>query len=116
MESTKQYFLVKFGDSRVYRVEYDGKEIDGKHDDSPLVRVEKELNDYLRKEFPGDTFAYFTTPKVTEISPEHEAKVREYPELDARAVNDIKHILRTEVETMEAVRRDNDNAPFSKMN
>lgn len=113
MENRKRYYLVSFGDSRVYRLAYNDDN-GSRHNGAPFVRVEKELNDYLNKEFPGGTFAYFTTPKVTEISPAHEAAYRDYPELDSKAVDDIKHLLRREVETMESVRMDNDNAIYSE--
>lgn len=114
MEDKKRYYLVSFGNSRIYRLEYNVE--DGEHHRShePFAKVEKELNDYLKREFPDGTFTYFTSPKVTEITKdEDEHKYHGYPELDAKALDDLKNLLKREVEDMEAVKKSNSNAAFS---
>lgn len=114
MEDKKKYYLVSFGNSRVYRLEYNVE--DGEHHRShdPFARIEKELNDYLKREFPDTPYTYFSAPKVTEITRnEDEYKYHGYPELDAKAVEDIKHVLKREIEDMEAVKESNSNAAFS---
>lgn len=113
MEDKKKYYLVSFGNSSVYRLEYNVE--DGEHHRShdPFARIEKELNDYLKREFPDKTFTYFTSPKITELSDDKDGKYQEYKELDAKAVEDIKHVLKREIEDMEAVKESNSNAAFS---
>lgn len=109
--NTEKVYLVSFGNSDEY-VLRDGAA--GK--DSALTSIEAELNAFLRSEFPDETFAYFTTPKVTEISEGNVEKYAGYPVLDAKAVDTIKHVLEREVKDMEANKVLNDNSPFANVN
>ncbi len=113
MESTRHLYIVSFGDSDKYRFSFTDSDLEGARKDTPLVKLENELNAYLKERFPESTFAYFTTPKVTEIDPSHESQYMQYPELDDKAVEAIKKVLVTEVKEMEAARELNDNAPYA---
>lgn len=107
----RRVFIVSFGNSRKYKVTYEPKR-DGKSVFGSLVSLEKELNDYLAYRFPGDSFAYYTTPKVTEISVEHEAGYADYPPFDHAAVEDVKRELAREIEVMNKDKELNSNDPW----
>lgn len=116
MESKKRLFIVSFGDSDKYRVEFEDKSTNPYEHPYPLASVEKELNEYLNKQFPGKTFAYYTTPRVTEVSWAHRDQYLDYPELDADAMEAIKKVLKVEVENMESNKRLDNNAPYADVN
>ena len=80
---------------------------------APFAKIEAELNDYLKTQFPDETFAYYTSPKVTEIDWSHRDQYASYPELDAAAIESIKKILANEVRDMNSNHVLNDNAPFA---
>lgn len=106
----RRMFIISFGDSRKYKVtvEADGK--DGTL--APFVRTEKELNRFLADRFPGETFAYYTTPRLTEVSPEHADKYSSYPEFDDKAVAEVKRELVREIKVMNDNRELNANDPW----
>lgn len=119
MESNKRLYIVSFGDSRQYRLPFVDKVApDGLHhsDLTPLTQVERELNTYLRERFPDDHFAYFTTPRVTEVEWSHRDKYEAFPLLDAHAMEDIKRVLSKEVRDMRSTEKLNSNSPFSDIN
>lgn len=106
-----KYYLISFGDSDKYFL----------HDnrvglDSRLTKIETELNRYLQERFPDDSFAYFTSPRVDEISEDNAPLYSAYPPLDDKAMSDIKKVLAAEVENMEANDKLDRNAPYSKIN
>lgn len=109
--SAEKIYLVSFGNSDKYVLR--DTEIGEK---SELTKIEAELNAFLRSKFPDDTFAYFTTPRVDEISSSHSEEYASYPALDGVAIESIKKVLAREVEDLEANRRINDNAPFANVN
>lgn len=115
MSEKKHLYIVSFGDSRKYRLEYQSKPDEDQllHRPEPFVGIEKELNDYLRSLFPDESFAYFTSAKVEEVDWSHRAQYMEYPELDAKAVADIKAELKREVKDAEAVASLNSDAPYN---
>lgn len=118
MESKKRLYIVSFGDSRKYRLPFEEKRYDDNthhSDNSPLTEIEQELNAYLRKRFPDDTFAYYTSPKVSEVDYTHSDRYSDYPLLDASAIEEIKEELAREIEDMEANRRLNSDAPYSNI-
>ncbi len=115
MENKKRFYLVSFGNSSVYRIAYNEEDGENHRSHEPFAKIEKELNDYLKQEFPDKTFTYFTSPKITEISDDEDGKYQGYQELDAKAVEDIKHVLKREIEDMEAVKESNSNAKFSNV-
>lgn len=56
-ENTRLY-IISFGDSRKYRLLYNPESGIAESALLPFVKYEKELNEYLSQQFPGDTFAY----------------------------------------------------------
>lgn len=114
MEKTKRLFIVSFGDSRKYRMEYtDENNPYSLEHSAPFTEIESELNAYLKSQFPDESFAYFTSPKVTEVSWEHRDKYLEYPVLDAAAIEDIKKVLVEEVKDMNSNKALNADAPWN---
>lgn len=105
----KHFYIISFGDSNKYRLTTN----DDPQHISRLVDYERELNAYLHRLFPGETFAYFTTPKVEEISMAHAAQYAEYPELNDRALEEIKNSLKTELENREDQNQLDSDAPFN---
>lgn len=114
MDSKKHLYIVSFGDSRQYRYEFvSHPQEDPVKKEDPFCGFEKELNDYLAEKFPGQTFAFFTTPRVTEIDPSHESRFAAYPELNEAAMADIKRVLSEEIVEREALDRIDSNQPAS---
>lgn len=111
MENTRKFYIVSFGDSQQYRLTVEIDPEDENAHESKLINLEKELNAYLKQRFPEDTFAYFTTPKVTEISADHEDQYASYPLLDNKAMDAIKKVLVREVQVMESEKELDRNAP-----
>lgn len=110
MAQEKQLYIVSFGDSRQYRMMYDGKDADH----SPLLtEVETELNDYLKAEFPEDAYTYYTTPRVVPIEWSDREEYMDYPELDRKAIEDIKQVLASEIRDMNSTDRLDRNAPYA---
>lgn len=113
--ASKKLYIVGFGDSRKYL--YTCENVPGRdamHHMTPFVELEKELNAYLKTRFPGETFAYYTSVRATEVDPAHMEKYeKEYPPLDAAAVENIKKELVREIEDEDATKMLNDNAPFA---
>lgn len=116
MEGRKRLFIVSFGDSDKYRVEFNDESTNPYEHPSPVAWAEKSLNDYLKEKFPGKTFAYYTTPKVTEVDWSHRDRYADYPVLDEKAIEKIKPVLVEEVENMRYQKKLNDDAPFSDVN
>lgn len=117
MEAKKRLYIVSFGDSDKYRVEFeDIANVDPYHHTNPLAGVEVEITDYLRRLFPGQPMAYYDTPKVTEVEWKDREKYASYPVLDEKAVKKIEAELKIEVENrgdQEMLDRD---APYSDIN
>lgn len=117
MEAMKRLYIVSFGDSRKYRVEFeDVANVDPFHHTNPLASVEADISEYLEGFFPGESLAYFDTPKVTEVYWKDRAEYESYPVLDAAAVKDIEAELRKEVENREDQQRLDCNAPYAEIN
>lgn len=116
MENNEQkLYIVGFGDSRKYL--YACKNVPGRdamHHMTPFVELEKELNDYLKTQFPNESFAYYTSVRATEVDPSHRAMYeKEYPPLNAEAIENIKKELVREIKDEDATKMLNDNAPFA---
>lgn len=107
----ERLYLVSFGNSDQYILR-DG----AASKESELARIEAELNAFLRSKFPDETFAYFTTPHVKEITAEEMSRFEGYAPLDAAAIESIEKVLEREVREMEANRQLNDNSPFANVN
>lgn len=110
MESKKLY-LISFGNSKEYILS-DTRE--GR--DAKLYKLEKTLNDFLKERFPQDSFAYYTTPKVTELNPAHYARYASYPPLDSADVEEIEEVLEKEVVNMNFQNKIDSNAPYANVN
>ncbi len=83
-------------------------------DRSPLLtEVEAELNDFLKAEFPEDPSTYYTTPKVVPIEWSDREEYLEYPELDKKAIEEIKQVLAHEIRDMNSNKELNSNAPYA---
>lgn len=116
MENTSKLYIVSFGDSSKYRYIYSAGASDAySSEGNPLASVEKELHDYLENLFPGRTFAYLVSPRMTEVSWEHRDKYADYPMLDSKAIEEIKQVLAREVRERADLNELNDNAPFSQI-
>lgn len=106
MENT--VYIVSFGDSRHYILnvtEGNNREV--------LAQYEKELNDYLGEKFPGQTFAYYTTPRIT---PATQADLSAgYPELTPEALPRLKAEALREVQVMNAEKSLDCDAPWSEI-
>lgn len=105
---TRRMFIISFGDSRKYKVTVSDK----KEALAPLVRTENELNQFLAREFPSEAFAYYTTPRITEVDIAHEDEYAAYPEFNSKAVADVKKELVREIEVMNSDRELNSNDPW----
>lgn len=108
MENTAKLYMVSFGDSDNYIL----KDTE-QGEKSLLTRIERTLNNFLKKHFPQDSVAYFTSPKVTELSIEEESRYSGYPRLDKSVVEKIKKVLLREVNDMDSLKTLNRNAPFA---
>lgn len=111
----KKLYIVRFGESAKYRMEYDVPEgTDPLHKPNPFAKIEKELTDYLYKQLPeAEDLAYFTSAKATEVYEDHREKYASYPLLDEKAIETIKKELLKEAQVRMANREENLNAPFS---
>ncbi len=105
-ESKNRFYIVSFGDSEKYRL------IVNEGTSDTLQTIEKELDTYLRSKFAGDSFAYFTSPKVTEVAWEHRDRYENYPLLDEKAVEAIKAVLLKEASEREDLQQLNSDAPY----
>lgn len=111
-EDNVRLYIISFGDSRKYRLFYDPQTGNAKSALLPFVEYENELNDYLSKQFPGETFAYYTTPRITEVEADHADRYASYPEFDSRAMDEVKKELVKEIKVMNDNRERNSNDPW----
>lgn len=106
----QRMFIISFGDSRKYKLITDSYD---RHTAlEPVDVAEADLTGYLKRLFPADTFAYFTTPRITEVDIQHADRYADYPDFNEQAVREIKEELKHEVEVMEANREHNSNDPW----
>ena len=114
MENKKRIYLVKFSDSKTYRVEFEDEEtVDPYHHTNPLAKVEKEIKDYLEKEFPAQSLAYYTTPKITEVDASRKDEYEKYPVLDQIEIDKIKTDLKRQIEVRDDTQMLSSDAPYS---
>lgn len=107
----KKLYIVSFGHSDSYTL-MDTEE--GAKD--RLAHVEAELNKYLGSLYPENTFAYYTTPRITEVEPAHADRYSGYAPLDDAAVVRIEKVLSEEVANMDDQAQLDSDAPFSNVN
>lgn len=116
MDAKRRLYIVSFGNSREYRVEFEDVENrDAFHHTNPLKGVEAEIKARLEKEFPGESLGYFETPKVTEVDYADRDKYASYPELTPAAVAEIEGVLKKEIEVRAQDHEDNLDAPYSNI-
>ncbi len=116
MEAKKRLYIVSFGDSKKYRVEFeDVANVDPFHHTNPLEAVESDIKGYLENLFPGEALAYFETPKITEVYWKDRAEYESYPVLDATAIKAIEAELKVEVENRDDQNRLDCNAPYAEI-
>ena len=114
MENKKRVYLVQFSDSKTYRVEFEDVEnVDPYHHTDPLKDVEKEIKDYLEKEFPGQSLPYYSTPKVTEVDPARKDEYEKYPVLNQDEIDKIKAELKRQIEVRDDDQMLSSDAPYS---
>lgn len=117
MEGKKRIYIVSFGDSYHYRVEFeDVANVDPFHHTNPLAGTEEEIKNYLERLFPGEPLAYYETPKIEEVNWEDREKVAKFPVLDDKAVKDIEALLKREVENRADQKTLDMDAPFANIN
>lgn len=116
MEDRKKIYIVSFGDSRKYKVEFTDESRDPYRRANPLDGIEQELRDFLNKEFPDEPVAYYVTPKVTEIVAGGDVDPSDYPRLDAYAIEQIKASLRRDMQVMEDNKKLDANALYADIN
>ncbi|MDE5774526.1 MAG: hypothetical protein K2H86_08745 [Muribaculaceae bacterium] len=107
----KKLYIVSFGHSDSYTL-MDTEE----GAKATLARVESELNKYLTGLYPENTFAYYTTPRITEVDPAHADRYAGYAPLDESAVARIEKVLSEEVANMNDQAQLDSDAPFSNVN
>lgn len=110
-KKSDKLLIVSFGSSDKYLLSGDADSVSKR-----LANLESELNADLKAKYPSDTFAYYTTPRVTEVYPENADRFSGYAPLDTAAVTSIKHVLEREVEEMESTRCLNNDAPYANVN
>lgn len=110
MENNRKFYIVSFSDSKKYKLTVPA---DGNL--SMLSDIESKLNTYLKSLYPDETFAYYTTPRLTEISWEHRNRYASYPELNLDALGAIKAELRREVKIENELHQENCNAPYASV-
>lgn len=118
MEDKKKLYIVSFGDSDKYRMLFtEQPSADGLHHSgmTPLAEIERKLNDYLTEKFSEGNYAYYTSPRVTEIEWEHRDQYEDYPMLDEEAVKVIEDVLALEVKVMLDNEELNQDAPYSNV-
>lgn len=101
-------YLVSFGDSNKYEVEFPGSLEQFK--DSDIVKNLKEkASEFLNKKFPMGNFA--------DIIPIHieEADGKDYPKLDMANIGDMLKNMATQIGVDKFTDKLNLNAPFDKL-
>lgn len=115
MENTRLY-IVSFGDSAEYRMEYAGTKEE--FENSPRIKdLEKELAAYLKSKVAvgshADTYA---TAKIKEVEAKDAAKYAGYPDFNDASVAKIKEVLLEEVQNMLHQKSIDRNAPYANIN
>lgn len=113
MKTDKRYYIVSFVDSDQYAYEYDVPQDKGVRPE-PFAKIEARLNAFMRDKFPGQSFAYFTSPRAVEVSAGN-TKYASLPPLDEKALKEIEEVLAREFDDMRSVNRLNSNAPWAEV-
>ncbi len=117
METRKHLYIVSFANSNKYRYEFDAPaNAESLHNSLAFEKLEKQLNQNLKKEFPEEPIAYYTSARVEEISPDHREKWSQFPPLDEQALATIEKLLAKEIRDQLATQELNSDAPWSDIN
>lgn len=100
-------YLVSFGDSDKYEVDFPGNLDEFKNSDQ-LKSLKEKVSSFLKEKFPMGNFA--------DIVPIHveEADGKEYEKLDLAKVEDLLKNLTTQIGVEKFTNKLNLNAPFDK--
>lgn len=105
-------YIVSFGDSEKYRINYSGTKEELQK--SPIMQhIENTIEKYIKGKVPeGSEAKLYVKPYISEISKENESEFASYPELDEASLPEIEKVLLNEVEDMLSLKCLNKNAPF----
>lgn len=117
-ESKEKLYVVSFGNSNKYLYSYtEPDDADSLSKPNPFEAIEKQLKEYLQKEFPEvQNLAYYTSPRATEVYSDHAEKYASYPVLDEKGMKEIEKVLSTEIRNDMANKRFDLDAPWSNIN
>ena len=104
----KRTYIVSFGDSTRYRVNFDGTKEEFEVSDK-LREIKTRVNDYLKEKFP--TGGYADVVKISVADDDG----RDFPDLDKVGLDDLLKSVTTQVEVMREGFELNNNAPFDKI-
>lgn len=115
MDTKQRLYIVRFGNSAAYRLEFSGTKDELKAS-RRLKDVEDTLAAYLTGHLPVcGHVRQLTTPVIHEVEPEDAAKYAGYRELDAEAMEALKHVLLTEASNYQDQKELDRNAPFANI-
>lgn len=116
MEIAKRLYIVSFGDSAKYRVEYPGTKEDLENS-SELKNVEDTLVEYIKDKLPVcKHIKRLITPAVHEVEPEDADRYNDYLELNAESIEHLKKLVLTEAHNYQDQKQMDSNAPFDNIN
>lgn len=101
-------YLVSFGDSDKYEVEFPGS-LDQFKDSDTLKGIKDKVNEFLKDKFPMGNFA--------DIVPLHieEADGKDYPKFDMSKISELLKNAATQIGVEKFTDKLNLNAPFDKL-
>lgn len=112
----KTLYLVSFGDSRKYKISFDGSANELALSPS-MTSIKKQLEKYIKEKDPFDSHPlYYASPLIEEIPPYKESAFDSYPELNKEAIDSIQKELVNEVDDQQDLECLNRNAPFDDLN
>lgn len=116
METNRRIYLVSFGNSAEYRVDFSGTKEE--LETSPkLKELEASLAEYIRSKLPVcSRIKRLVTPEVREVEAGDAGKYSDYPELDEKAADALKDVVLTEALNYQDQKELDRNAPFSDIN
>lgn len=100
-------YIISFGDSTKYR-------FTPNEENCSLSEIRSDIKAYLSKKYPllGSP-ELFDSMTVTEVDGANKAEYEGYPEFNDESINEIKHIVSTEIDSRDSLRRLNSNAPWN---
>lgn len=113
MESTKNLFIISFGDSDEYRMMFGGSK--EQLEKSPEIKaVKDEIEKYLTGKIGlGSEAARFASPRIESVDTTRIHDYDSYPEFGPAAVTAIEGVLLKEIENMLYQKQLDSDAPYS---